>query len=1684
MPNTNTPVKRFKLWQGIVCASDIALTDHDQLQLHKLICGRFSSVDYEHLHFDGVQSIRCSDERRILFTNTMVEDKCYLKIERVLAHHEYDAYIRHAKAQQLSRNKTFTITNAEDILELEIKKKSETVFVPIDQAITLAHYNQSVLALNDEQINAGNPLNLPCLIEGAAGAGKTLTLFILLSRLIEQLIEQDHIPDKPILVITSKPSLTDVLRSQWFTEHNPLSRSQAGNKVIFLSEDAFYDQYSPMSAAGKTRLTTETFLDILRSTLANTPLHQTKRLDDYSLLHEFQIMATCHDIDEYLQLGERESYLAAESARQERRALYQAFKSVLDTLEATKAYSPFIATWKTSTAFYAVLHDEVQTGYLPTKFLMRQMAENSRYLLCGHSAQTTDKKLSVRATLIKKLGINQESLQTHLLSLSYRNPFLVSYFDEFINQLRRNACGGALDKSEAQQQLSPEQLSEHRGKLAYIARKDLNKHLELFPANNIDTVIITRPEFIDEAIQRFGTGFVVTPANFGGQERKRVYLYRLTECKPATEVNALFEHFDPTRQANINLPKAGKANPAFNLLFTELYTGCSRAEEELYVVESPDHKRRFLLKHLENKIISLNEKYPQNRVDETPRTETTTPPETWLTQIDKLLADNDVTTAKQIWRVNLNRSEADFQTTYFKQKTSDVVVKNTKRAAPDVKPKSFYELLESQNPPTTRQLTAERNGVIILHEMLLQDEKQFTDYFTRKPALLLALTADDWVRISTRSQFREHYQPSSLLSLVLHNLSVDVIPDFLIKVFAKNNYALFYHIKFDDFVGKNYICERFPEGATLIQLLLASDNALTTERPANLACFYLTKHKQDPLFMKHDKFWYYDHFNLWLKKNRAIVNFFGIEIDRFLIQTIETSFANKNAHQVLVRDIEPNLYVYEFLLLIEDISETLLSYIKLFKTDKTPQVDSKQHLVDAIIQFFSTRVSFTHITHVKGIRAPFLFHLLLRKKSRALLAEIIHTVFNHLLFDRQKKGTITLALLNAPYAAKPSLPHTQPETTTCLRLLANVETIPLFIETILTMKGALEVCLADNNFLFDAKIMVNGLPVSILYLIYRYSMTEENQSAFHVLIKKNNYLLLKTAPTNFMNTLADSAPRTLYGHLLLQDENFDFIDHYYHAVKAMMTEKEFAGLLFTFLFETEKLTNLGYIPTFLALARSHHGYARLKKMIAFAAKHYPVAQAIARCLSMPLDTSKTSNDVEHYLWNGLATLLSDVLRRELLYDLVNTYPNIPALIADDAWSHPNHPDRLLRVFMQTNEGNAFFTKHIEDYRTLALRMSRAAPVPTSSYNLSTPTDIADALKNIANYETIIIYATVDPIGFFFTREDISIDSLLSSPINACEPLILEIAQKASQLFLMIIRYLSVITTELPLSLWFPINSAYYPLCLMSVVAKYDDSENIWLEAISVNRYQLVNQLSLIELNTPVIEEKNEHHGFCTYSILDFLLTRIECHQNTVFSEMITQKLQTGMDADTFLDFLSQGNYADAANLGVNSLYLTCRSPVIIETVLNYLATATPKQLDLFAEILTFTPTYYDKQDKSKKPWSPLALLATQAPANLQLLFTAHPELIAKIPITAWSSPLFTKDNYILIQLKKNLTMSALYELIIAQSDALKQADINVTRYIALENTLRAAALPSQLGQFSQPSSSSEVPPCPPTQKPV
>lgn len=643
-------------WHGF--CSRVDLTDTDLEHLRRLLQGEHASLRLEKLKNADIYSIRITDERRILFTTIKKNDAPIVLVLEVLPTHDYkNAYclkpgvlknlVAHADGAD-----EFTAIDTLAGLPDQLDDTADPELIPCD------YYHGHFIVLNDEQTQAKTTVNMPFILSGVAGSGKTSTVLSLLIDVVESYHQQGIVPEQPILFVSEKSHLIEERRHEW--QLHPLSLTPAGQHVVFKTDAQVCDDHYPDELKSWRRLshqeTEERYLKILSSQGQGVYPCQDQPLE---LFHEFEIAASCQDKNEYLNLGEHESHLK----KADRDFFWQCAQKLTQSLEIDQCYSPRLLRIKPCVSFDTVFADEAQAGSRVFKMNLRNMARDARFVACVDSLQTTDKPISDVPFLVKKLGVNGKPAQLHHLGVSFRNPLRVIHVANTLAHMRRYSNGGKADKSE-QTHLNPaEQNAVLTGQVEYLTTPQIQTLQARVNTSHLGFAVVTTEANIEKAKTVFKTGQVFTATEIGGLEFDEICVYEMSTHAYASLANTALINYSPSAKDHIHLPKSTEQHSKLLLYFNWLYTAVTRTRCSLYWVETQTKQCRHLKAHLKEAITNAN----QHVLDATTSTPSSVPAQTKTIDIEgfekriiELVKLNLTQQAKSIWEINLNRHPRDF----------------------------------------------------------------------------------------------------------------------------------------------------------------------------------------------------------------------------------------------------------------------------------------------------------------------------------------------------------------------------------------------------------------------------------------------------------------------------------------------------------------------------------------------------------------------------------------------------------------------------------------------------------------------------------------------------------------------------------------------------------------------------------------------------------------------------------------------------------------------------------------------------------------------------------------------------------------------------------------------------------------------------------------------------------------
>ena len=191
-----------------------------------------ADLDLKKLARHRVYTVRVNRSDRLLFTTVTIKGQPYLLLLEVIFNHDYQKS-RFLKSYVL---KQYLDTNIEALEETIISE--ESFLTCIEAPLTsksmvregeklkfssVEFYNNNFVEINDHQSQAIR-IDLPAVISGTAGSGKTLVLFQILVKLAIKGAE-------PVVYVTQSDTLISNVKAMW--EESPYSQGIPKNRVEF-----------------------------------------------------------------------------------------------------------------------------------------------------------------------------------------------------------------------------------------------------------------------------------------------------------------------------------------------------------------------------------------------------------------------------------------------------------------------------------------------------------------------------------------------------------------------------------------------------------------------------------------------------------------------------------------------------------------------------------------------------------------------------------------------------------------------------------------------------------------------------------------------------------------------------------------------------------------------------------------------------------------------------------------------------------------------------------------------------------------------------------------------------------------------------------------------------------------------------------------------------------------------------------------------------------------------------------------------------------------------------------------------------------------------------------------------------------------------------------------------------------
>ena len=536
----------------------------------------FKSADIKKVG-DNLYRARLNRTDRLLFSFYKYQQTTFVLVLEYLKNHNY------AASRFLNHNAVIETDKIPNILELP----STVPVLPILPATQKQFYFlDKVICLDADQKNLYY-LNLPLIIIGAAGSGKTIVTLEKLKTLQGR-----------VLYTTLSPYLAKHAQALYYAK-NYQNKQQ---NVEFLSfqevlESVQMPEGKPITFA------------LFKQWLHRFPNLKIK--DAFTLFAEFRNVITGLEIDKpylnfstYQLLGIRQSIFSPD----ERTEVYNLFLRYLKFLKDENYYDLNLLSFDYLTYieanYDAIVIDEIQDlNNLQVYLLLSLLKQKNQFVLCGDANQIVQPSYfawkNIKNLLQNKIAYLSGSELVNILKINYRNPQAIAELANKILKIKYHQFG-ALDR-ESHYLLESQLTDQGHINLLPISEDYLN-HLNNASCQSVEYAIIV----LDEQQKLLARQYFKTPLIFSiqeakGLEYKNIILFNIVN---ASKLNFSVLLKDLTLQdlqaAEIRYSRARNKNDKqaefYKFYLNTLYVAITRATRAIYWLETDlDHSFLKLL---------------------------------------------------------------------------------------------------------------------------------------------------------------------------------------------------------------------------------------------------------------------------------------------------------------------------------------------------------------------------------------------------------------------------------------------------------------------------------------------------------------------------------------------------------------------------------------------------------------------------------------------------------------------------------------------------------------------------------------------------------------------------------------------------------------------------------------------------------------------------------------------------------------------------------------------------------------------------------------------------------------------------------------------------------------------------------------------------------------------------------
>ncbi|WP_395461027.1 ankyrin repeat domain-containing protein [Wolbachia endosymbiont (group B) of Ablattaria laevigata] len=548
---------------------------------------------------------KLSDSDRLLFTRRKHNDKDAFVILEVILNHDY--------------HKSKFLTNREKIRNIKIIGEEVPDTLEIEDAPQVSYLGKFI-TFSAKQEDIVERIELPLVINGAAGSGKTSVALESLKRIKEKFEEGK------VLYITQSENLIkqskELFEYEYYDEIAGEFKIGIPERIEFLSLHEFLEKKAE-DIKGKKPIDRNKFFSWFDEICKKDKFKEYKK-DGDKIFEEFTAVIGGKGLlgengkDLYEKLGKRESMFP----ENERSNIYDFFKEYRKFIEKdSEYYDPNLVTHQciTEGMYDAIVVDEVQDLTESTLDLVLKSLKDenkSNFLLCGDVNQVIHPSFFSLSKLKSFLCQNryimsQGSGVFYTLERNYRNSEQVIEFANRILHLK-NYCFASEDKITVDNAFFMKSETKKKGNVGFIT-DDKKEEIAKQVNESINcAVLVLNDESKKSARQLFDTPLVFNIHEAKGLEFENVILYKFTSCKAYNEIwkiactdksdgeidNTINRIRDSYNEKEVNTSrnkdKKDKSLEKYKFYMNALYVGVTRAASNVYIIDDKSNLLKII----------------------------------------------------------------------------------------------------------------------------------------------------------------------------------------------------------------------------------------------------------------------------------------------------------------------------------------------------------------------------------------------------------------------------------------------------------------------------------------------------------------------------------------------------------------------------------------------------------------------------------------------------------------------------------------------------------------------------------------------------------------------------------------------------------------------------------------------------------------------------------------------------------------------------------------------------------------------------------------------------------------------------------------------------------------------------------------------------------------------------------